>query len=516
MPENETLWNVFIDMGILNEEVIRKVYYHLLSRDKIKDGETFFCEMLQFFPDSYEVHRCLAEVMMKDGKFQEAVTEWLYIIKKLGMGNINILSRLFRCYMGLGNMKQMEKVERRAMYKWPEHKLAVEMQDMCLSYCNERHEIDLFFDANLEDLPTGLSKSILLRMKRKDCFQFSLKRKNDNLPFIIINYKNGEVIKLYPVIMEDLYKFRLDNLPQVSELVLCWGDNEYRARVSSKRILGVLEGKNGWLFLDNDTNKSVDQFCGRSLMLDKVQAEWRTFLDRAKELPGFILFVPPSKESVFPRFYPHEKSMCRPIDQLHEIVNDSGLDRFFYPCDILSQKESSYSKTDTHYTFLGAELCFEELIKKYFDFSLDDYRKKEFSFESRKNIGDLGSKMSPMRDSEYVFLKETGNEEHLIYSNDIENTGRVEYYKNKADYLSNKKVLIFGDSFSHNITPFFHACFMELLVCRTVGTIHMDLIEKFKPDYVISEMTERFIVRAPQFWIGDDAKVHSLKCIEIL
>lgn len=31
-----------------------------------------------------------------------------------------------------------------------------------------------------------------------------------------------------------------------------------------RKIIKVKEGKSGWLFLDNDTNRSVDQFTGKS------------------------------------------------------------------------------------------------------------------------------------------------------------------------------------------------------------------------------------------------------------
>ena len=275
--------------------------------------------------------------------------------------------------------------------------------------------------------------------------------------------------------------------------------------------MDVLEGKDGWLFLANDTNQSIAQFRGQSLMIEKVRSDWRKFLQEAGRMPEFILFVPPSKESVFPEFYPYEMATVRPINQLEELVRQTSFPRYLYPRDLLRTCPETYSKTETHYTTFGAMLCFEEMIRWYFDFPLADFKAKSFAFEKRINIGDLGSKLRPVQRSEFLFLKNPHTKEHSVYENGLQSTGRVGFFRNEKDALSDKKVLIFGDSFAGFILPFFHACFREVLYCRTVGTIHMDVVEKFRPDYIISELTERFILRAPSIWRGEEARRYHLR-----
>ncbi|MCZ5028405.1 hypothetical protein O5904_24325, partial [Escherichia coli] len=36
--------------------------------------------------------------------------------------------------------------------------------------------------------------------------------------------------------------------------------------INIRKIIKVKEGKSGWLFLDNDTHRSVDQFTGKKLI----------------------------------------------------------------------------------------------------------------------------------------------------------------------------------------------------------------------------------------------------------
>lgn len=305
--------------------------------------------------------------------------------------------------------------------------------------------------------------------------------------------------------------FPIPRLVDAVHLTMHIGAQSYRFRVQAKRIMDVLEGKDGWLFLANDTNQSIAQFRGQSLMTENVQADWRNFLQEAGQIPESILFVPPSKESVFPEFYPYEMAAMRPIDQLKELVRQTLFPRYLYPRDLLRTSRETYSKTETHYTTFGAMLCFEELIRRYLDVSLEAVQDKHFEFEERNNIGDLGSKLRPIQSSAFLFLKDPHTKEHSVYENGLQSTGRVGYFRNAADALSNKKVLIFGDSFAGFLLPFFHACFRDVLYCRTVGTIHMDVVEKYQPDYILSELTERFILRAPSIWRGKEAAEHRLQ-----
>jgi alginate O-acetyltransferase complex protein AlgJ len=48
-------------------------------------------------------------------------------------------------------------------------------------------------------------------------------------------------------------------------------------RIDLKSRAEVLEGKSGWLFLDNDTNRSVDQFRGNFLLSNETIEAWSNY-----------------------------------------------------------------------------------------------------------------------------------------------------------------------------------------------------------------------------------------------
>ncbi len=494
-------------LDILSDKECSKVYYYFLSNKNKQSNEDFFRIMATLRPESYEIRRCFAESLMNLGRFRESAAEWKYIIEQMGKNDLNILARLFKCYQGMDSLDGMESVYK-AMEKLSlEHAITITAKDVYLSCLNARYECSVNFGAGTEELPQEiLDLEKRFCMKLKDVSSFSLPRKKEEVPYINIKYKNGVVTHLYPIIFGDDCQFNIKYLPHISSLVLHWNGNSYIGQISSKRIIGVLEGKNGYLFLDNDTNKSVAQFTGRLLMDNVVLQDWCNFLAKVGSVPGFILFVPPSKESVFPMYYPHVMSQRRPIDQLKEVVGKVELDRFFYPRELLSTDERNYSKTETHYTALGAKKCFEEMAARYFDIDARKFIQEKFTLETRDNVGDLGSKVAPMRSSDFMFLQNTYEEQYKVYDNEVDNTGKVELYRNSEQPLISRRVLIFGDSFSGFIKPFFYACFREVLICRTVGTIYMDVVERFRPDYVISEMTERFIIQAPKFLERADSK----------
>lgn|GEM_PF-4874226 len=497
------------ELHILTDQECSKVFYHFLSSRDKEGSLAFFTAMAMIRPNSFEIRRCLAESLMNLGRFGEAAKEWEYIMGTLGRKELNVQARIFRCYQGLDSLEDMSRIYKAMEKTSPEHALSINAKDVYFSCLNARYECSMQFEEEA-GLPAEVLGMESFCMKLKDVWSFSLPREKDEVPFIVINYKNGGVTHLYPMVMEDKWYFRVEYLPLASSLVLHWQEKLYRGRVFSKKIIGALQGKNGYLFLDNDTNESVDQFIGRKMMDEEVLKRWNDFLVKAGKLPGFILFVPPSKESVFPQYYPYAMSCRRPIDQLSEIVEKVRLNNFIYPKELLSKDERNYSKTETHYTALGAKKCFEEMAVQYFGVNPNEFLKDKAVFETRDNIGDLGSKVVPMQSSDFIFLQDSHEEKYKIFDNNLVNTGKVEFYKNEQETLLPAKVLFFGDSFYSAIKFYFYICFKEVLICRTVGTIHMDIVEKFRPNYVISEITERFIIQAPKFLEGKEATRHAL------
>ncbi len=179
-----------VQLGILTEDSIRKVYYHLLRTEEKEASLAFFREMPALLPDSYEVRRCFAESLMQNGKFSEAAREWQYIMKELKYDGLNVLARYFRCCLSLGRMDEMQEVNQKMQAIAPEHDLAVKCKDLFLSYCNENYEVRI--ESETTPLPSGLqplAKTFCLR--RKQTCEFHWKPENSMSLFLDINYKMG-------------------------------------------------------------------------------------------------------------------------------------------------------------------------------------------------------------------------------------------------------------------------------------------------------------------------------------
>jgi len=50
-------------------------------------------------------------------------------------------------------------------------------------------------------------------------------------------------------------------------------------RFSLAPVMEVLEGREGWLFLANDTNASIDQFTGKKRLDAEQKQQWQHFVD---------------------------------------------------------------------------------------------------------------------------------------------------------------------------------------------------------------------------------------------
>jgi len=134
--------------------------------------------------------------------------------------------------------------------------------------------------------------------------------------------------------------------------------------------LQPLEGKNGYLFLDNDTNKSVDQFTGTALLEDLHLTKWLNFLAQVEDLSKdcdfqWNLMIAPSKEYVCEHLYPYSKSCITPLEQLEQKIQDIYKISYVDCLSSLSRDWNlSYSMLDTHWSDYGAYIAAKLLGQK--------------------------------------------------------------------------------------------------------------------------------------------------------
>lgn len=274
----------------------------------------------------------------------------------------------------------------------------------------------------------------------------------------------------------------------------------------------VIVGKNGWLFINSGTNSLMEYHVGQKrLPLAKV-SQWSELLSQriswhnAKKIGYQHIFIP-NKIAVYPEHYPEALSIIgkRPIMQLKE-----KCDRFFtYPLELFHQYKNQYrlyEKQDCHWSFWGCYLAYQDICQQ-----LQITPSKDLinaPIEIIKAKGDLGSKLGL---TEISLRKNLKLNSQVIHDNQVIqycNQGSVRILKNHT--VPHGKMLIFGDSFSnpkHLDAPENRRRTGRLasLFAETLNEVHFiwtpwidyEYIEQEKPDFVLTEMAERFLIRVP-------------------
>jgi hypothetical protein len=291
------------------------------------------------------------------------------------------------------------------------------------------------------------------------------------------------------------------NLHCVETIYYCVNTNDKDLKKSIISInlvksINIIKGKDDWLFLGNDGNKSELQFKGKELISNNELKLWKKYVnDFSKIQIPHILLIPPSKEQVFSQYYPYERASICPIDQLFKIFDDKSF--VYYPLNELKSDMNSYSKTESHWSHNAARHIFYNI--------LDSFKIKHNSFISNistslvSNIGDLGSKCSPVSYSNYNMITPNYDiSKFLVFTNHLPTQGSIRKFFNPNSY-SDKTIIIFGDSFMSVALPFYIEFFKIVIMVRSNATIISSILDHEKPDFIISEITERFIIRSPLF-----------------
>jgi alginate O-acetyltransferase complex protein AlgJ len=250
----------------------------------------------------------------------------------------------------------------------------------------------------------------------------------------------------------------------------------------------VLEGVNGWLFLKEGTNYSYSYLTGVIPVVPEISHRWRSALQERSSLGVPVVhLICPEKLAVFPDRLPGTV-----LDNARLAIEFSSHENIIYPVNDLRNDIdglSTYSRTDTHFNDAGALLCARKVVKSFglkWDFQEE--------WVTREIIGDLGIKCSPERSSTSLLLK---NRWYVrIADNGLRNRGRICYFNNMCAPFG--RLLLFGDSFcGQNLAFIFSGVFKEVLFIHSLSTDYR-IISKYRPDYIVYELAERFLRVAPQ------------------
>lgn len=265
----------------------------------------------------------------------------------------------------------------------------------------------------------------------------------------------------------------------------------------------ILKGTDHWLFLDNDSNRSVEQFTGKVKLSRTARSEWKAYLSFVtsySEQSGIpiCLLIAPSKEMVCSEYYPYLESSKAPIYSLIRLIPDSL--KFVFPVhELKSLEQRSFRVCDTHWTLHGAR-CASQMVANelsgrslsHFDvFGADRYQR-------RKQAGDLGSKLFPSQTHDEDYLFTFSYKKTVVFDNNVDNFGRIIVMYN-SDAVIDQSLLIFGSSSSYTMFHYICRLYTSVVFVHTAGNIDHDIIEKVRPDSICLQTNARFVVKAPKF-----------------
>lgn len=263
----------------------------------------------------------------------------------------------------------------------------------------------------------------------------------------------------------------------------------------------VLRGKQGWLFLNNDSNDVIRQVTGayHEFDGDAVDAYSAVIDERRQAIECPYLFaVAPNKECIYPEFLPDDVAFSedRPVRKLMAAV-----DGIIYPLERMRGSDliaDLYQRTDTHWNAQGAFLFAQEVLRKAQVLGVGVQVPSMFDVSWSKlapTEGDLGSKVSPPVSSAPYEARFDGWSFHLDYNNGLTNRGLARVYT--SDKPLPTTAIMFCDSFGFFYLARILARYIGKVICVRQASVDIDMVNRVQPDLVITEMVERFLVHRP-------------------
>jgi hypothetical protein len=282
---------------------------------------------------------------------------------------------------------------------------------------------------------------------------------------------------------------------------LKWSPKE----VSSERE-NVVVGKEGWLFLRQDTNDVIGQHTGR-VKLDREQRDrWRSVLASrvkvARELGAtWLCLVAPDKEAVYAEYLPDDivPAPTRTIHQFLALADEVDAPVIYALEGLTSAKDQGplFVKTDTHWNQRGAFVAYRLICRVLGEKGLPAEPVDEAAVKWSTEVvqGDLGAKLYPDAVSSEV-IRASLDRRHgaLRFDNKVLNHGRVIILEQESEDLPT--CVVFGESFAKNLLIFLQASFRRVVFVHTSMFIR-EIVERERPDVVLSIPVERFLLRVP-------------------
>ena len=270
----------------------------------------------------------------------------------------------------------------------------------------------------------------------------------------------------------------------------------------------VIIGDDGWLFLRLKDDPSSTKFSLLAPLSDNELNDWQhVFEQRQAWLAArhiqYLVLIAPEKQTIYAEFLPKELRRFQHDQRLDQLLRrlretHSSLRILDVRPDLLSAKrfQPVYWRADTHWNYVGAYLVYRDLMAEV-------------------------QRMLPTRPLIILEPTDLSGSEAVGFGGDLANMlGVPEMFseraitmvppgqrlppRNELDQLyivngdpSGPRLVMYHDSFAYELVPLMARSFSHGVYFRGKRTIYPDFIAAHKPDLVIDEIAERFIVGGP-------------------
>ena len=268
----------------------------------------------------------------------------------------------------------------------------------------------------------------------------------------------------------------------------------------------VILGKNDWLFYDgrfrNDGDPVAD-YRGTSPLAEDQCLQWRAVVQaRASWLEPrgslYLFVVAPNKETIYPEHMPDRfrpLSANSPMNQLTGYAGGIGNLGF---CDLrrvlkeAAGRHQVYAMTDTHWNSYGAFVAYDAIMRTVsgrFPTAMgrpaDDFAVSHGQQRGGDLAGLLALSDRLVEPSAPVFRPRFARRATLVPG---PAAGDREWV---VDDPALPTAVVFHDSFGNALTPFLVTHFRRIVFRVGGGEFDKDLIEKVKPQFVMTILSER-------------------------
>jgi hypothetical protein len=295
-----------------------------------------------------------------------------------------------------------------------------------------------------------------------------------------------------------------------------------RLQLGLSSVKDVVIGADGWLFYTAD--KLLEQHTGANRFRAEELEQWvgqmeavQRWLDR--EGVAFYILIAPDKNTMYPErlpSYPRKKGALTRFDQLADRMTRSSIP-FIDPRGPLAEAKARgveiYFSGDSHWSEPGAFIAYSALMKAINE-RFPDVRPMQLSDYERYRGPPMAADLDRLLSLEGILpheierfrLKDMSRQTLPPRTTMRPGWGwRVEEFKN--DRADAPRILVFGDSFTTYVMGpnMLYATFRDpVWTHNNGGTLNMDLVREFKPDIVVLQMADRYLLQAPLKAVGLD------------